>query len=203
MSSDPGTLFSEASQGDEGAVLALLERFAPDLQLYVARHAGELVRRQESASDLAQSVCREALESLRSGRFRYQGEGPFRQWLYRAAVMKLLNRHRHWNAERRDPRRATPLAAGGDDSLEPARAPEPADSATPSLDAVWSEELERFQAAFAQLSERHQEVVRLHHVDGLSHAEIAARLETSEANSRMLLSRALGRLATLATPPRG
>lgn len=175
-------LVQRASQGDDGAVEELLARYLPDLEGYVARHASPLVRAQESAGDLALSVCREVLESLRGGRFVFQGEAPFRQWLYRAAVMKLATRHRHWRAQRRDPERR-------------AQADDPRDDRTPSLDAVQREELSRFQSAFERLPERYQQVILLHHVESLGHAEIGMRLGISEANSRMLLSRALGRLA--------
>ena len=201
MTSPTSDLVTQASQGDARAVEELLTRYLPDLVSYVGRHAAELVTRRESSDDLALSVCREALECLRSGRFHYQGEGPFRQWLYRAAVMKLMTRHRHWRAERRDParevERRAPASQTGGARLD---VHEPFHERTPSLDAIQSEELARFQQAFAQLSPRHQAVIELHHVEGLTHAEIGARLEISEANSRVLLSRALSRLATRAAP---
>lgn len=189
-------LVDRASQGEARAVDELLERYLPDLERYVARHASPLVRAQESAGDVALSVCREVLEALRGGRFEYRGEAPFRQWLYRAAVMKLATRHRHWRALRRDPERGA--APAPDSHASAAR-----DERTPSLDAIANEELARFQAAFAQLPERHQQVILLHHVEALGHAEIGARLGISEANSRMLLSRALGRLARLAAATGG
>jgi RNA polymerase sigma factor (sigma-70 family) len=186
-------LVQRASQGDGGAVEELLARYLPDLEGYVARHASPLVRARESAGDLAHSVCREVLESLRGGRFVFQGEAPFRQWLYRAAVMKLATRHRHWRALRRDPEREA-----GADSRAPSEVAAH-DDRTPSLEAIAHEELARFQAAFESLSERHQQVIALHHLEALDHAAIGERLGISEANSRMLLSRALGRLARLLT----
>jgi len=64
-------LFTAASQGDAGAVEELLVRYLPELEVYCARHAGELVRAREAAADLAQSTCREVLERLADGRFRY------------------------------------------------------------------------------------------------------------------------------------
>ena len=59
------------------------------------------------------------------------------------------------------------------------------------------EEVERLRAALSKLPENYRQVIHLAHVDGLSHREIAERLGISEANSRVLLSRALARLATL------
>jgi RNA polymerase sigma-70 factor (ECF subfamily) len=179
-------------------VQALLERYAPDLERYVARHAGGLVRARESSSDLAQSVCREVLERLADGRFRYAGEAAFRQWLYRAAVMKMLQRHRHWQAERRDPAREV----GRGPVTEEHGLSALAAGATPSEDAIRIEELERFREAFERLAERDQDLIRLHHAEGRTHAEIAAELGISEASSRMALSRALARLAKLAVPRR-
>ncbi len=191
MGGEVGELVTNASRGDRAAVATLLERYLPDLQRYLDRHAARLVRERESIRDLAQSVCREVLEKLRDGRFAYRGEPEFRRWLYRAAVIKLIDRTRHWGAERREAGREQPIAA----NLTSGPGLEPADRTTPSEIAAWHEELARFDAAFAALPDRAREVLALRVVDGLSHQEMAERLGTSEANSRMLLSRALAQLA--------
>ena len=57
--------------------------------------------------------------------------------------------------------------------------------------------MERFEQAFAALPENYRRVVEMHHVEGLSHADIAERLGIQEPHSRVLLSRALARLATV------
>jgi RNA polymerase sigma-70 factor, ECF subfamily len=196
MGQDSGELVHAATTGDSGAIEALLQRYLPDIQAYVARNAGELVRAKESAADLAQSVCREVLESLKAGRLAYHGEAEFKQWLYRAAVMKMMNRRRFYTADRRDVRAeeaaldasAFPGVAAASEVVSPSRA------------AAWQEELALFERAFAQIPENYREVIALHHIEQLSHAEIAARLGISEANSRMLLSRALARLARFVKP---
>lgn len=186
-------LATRASGGDAAAVEDLLVRYLPDVEAYVARHAGALLSARESGADLAQSVCREALERLRSGRFRFEGEGPFRQWLYRAAVLKLMGRARYWRAEQRDPGRE--LAGGSQDgAVEHALA---LDSVTPSRAAEAAEELARLERAFAALEDGEREMLQCFYVEGLAHAEIAAQRGTSEAYSRTLLSRALARLAKL------
>lgn len=188
---------ARATTGDPQAVEALLERYVPWMQRYVRHHVGALVAAKESSSDLVQSVCREAIERLRDGRFQYRGEAQFRQWLQRAAVMKMMNRHRHYLAQRRDARRE--LRAGGDDPSSPGveALPDPGRFRGPHSEAAWSEELEQFEHAFASLPDRYREIISLSYVDGLSHAEIAGELGVTEANSRMLLSRALARLARL------
>lgn len=188
---DWSELMQSATAGDERAVEELLERYWPDLRAYLARHAGQGLKDREGVSDLAQSVCREVLVHLRDGRFRFRGEAPFRQWLYRAAVMKMLVRHRHWQAARRN-------AGGERAAIEAERSPAAENlPATPSEEAVLHEEIERFERCFAALPEKHRDVIVWHHLDGLSHAQIAERLDCSESYSRALLSRALARLAAL------
>ncbi len=179
-------LLRRATTGDPAAVEGLLVRYLPDLVAYLDRRAARWLRQRESAADLAQSVCREVLAHLRDGRFVFQGEPQFRQWLYRAAVIKLIERARHGGAERRDPGREVPGSAALD---------VPADAASPSELASFEEDLERFQVAFASLPPRAQEVISLKLALGLSHAEVAARLGVTEGNSRVLLARALAQLA--------
>ena len=79
------------------------------------RQAGHLVRAKESAADLAQSVCREVLERIGDGRFEYQGEAAFKQWLFQAAEHKMQNKHRFYRADRRDGAKEV-RPAGDDDS---------------------------------------------------------------------------------------
>jgi RNA polymerase sigma factor (sigma-70 family) len=175
-------LIQRASSGDQGAVEQLLVRYLPDLINFVDRRAARWLRQRESAADLAQSVCREVLVRLRDGRLAFHGEPQFRQWLYRAAVIKLIEKSRHGAAEKRDPAREVPQ----DVALEACAA-----QATPSQFAIFHEELERFHAAFASLPE----LISLRLVDGLSHQEIGKRLGVNDAHSRVLLARALAQLA--------
>lgn len=198
MQEDNRRLVEEASRGDAPAIEALLDRYLPDLRRYVDRRAGRAVLEKESGSDLVQSVCRELFDNLRTERFEYRGEKEFKQWLYRAALLKLEGRWRHWRAEKREAGREQVLDAAGASAF-----PEVAVSGTPSADAVRREDAERLQAALAQLPEHYREIIELAQVDGLSHREIAARLSISETNSRVLLSRALARLATLGANLRG
>lgn len=196
MGADPESvdLLARATSGDRGAIEELLELHLSELRGFLARRAGDLVRERESASDLAQSVCREALEHARDRRLRFLGEAQFKQWLYRAAVLKLMSRRRYWAvAGRADVAHAAPLS--GADAA-------PAGGETPSRDAIFLEELERFARALDQLSAQQRQALALHHLQGRSHAEIAAELGTTEAYSRTLLSRALARLGRLgvATP---
>jgi RNA polymerase sigma-70 factor, ECF subfamily len=192
------TLFESATRGDERAVEELLARLLPDLRRYLDRNAGALVGAKESSSDLAQSVCREMLERLGTERFVYQGEAEFKQWLYNAALFKIRARQRFYLAAMRDAGRQVALPdAGAPSGSGEAGEVAGTEGGTPSEAAALHEEVERLRAALAKLPENYRQIIQLAHVEGLAHKEIAARLSISEANSRVLLSRALARLATL------
>ncbi len=182
------------SSGDPHAVHSLLERYLADLHTYVARHAGNALQQKESPADMVQSVCREVLEGVQRGALEYRGEAQFRQWLYQAALHKIQMKARYFGAERRQSDRESPLA-----DLADSRGEVPlAVSRTPSRSAADREERQRFLAALQHLPDEQRQIVEWAHLEGLAHREIAARLGTSEANSRMLLSRALARLAKIA-----
>jgi RNA polymerase sigma factor (sigma-70 family) len=180
--------------GDHDAVKTLLERYLADLQDYLDRHAGAQLQRRESPADMVQSVCREVLEGLRRGSFEFRGEAQFRQWLYQAALHKIQMKARFFGAERRDAERERSF-----EDPTGSQAPAPVWlSRTPSQSAVEREERGRFLAALQRLPDEQRRIVEWTHFDGLTHKEIAARLGITEANSRMILSRALALLARLA-----
>jgi len=185
-------LYESASRGHGPAIDRLLERFLPDLAAYVRRHAGRLAVARESCSDLVQSICRDLFEHLGDGRFECRGEGPFRQWLYRAALLRIHARRRYHGAERRDPARERPT-----DALEATNDATAGPAFTPSAIVAGQEELERLQRAIEGLPERYAAILELVQVDGLSHARAAERLGLSESHSRVLLARARARLASL------
>jgi RNA polymerase sigma-70 factor (ECF subfamily) len=167
-----------------------IEAHLPALRAYVRANLGPLVAAKESASDLVQSTCREVLEHLE--RCRYDGEVGFERWLYATALRKIQDRRRFFRAVKRDAAREVAADA------RTARLEELfQDSATPSRSAARRDELARVERVLSTLPARYAEVIRLAHLEGAPHKEIAARLSISEANARMLLSRALARLARL------
>jgi len=190
------TMVEAAIHGDAAAIEALLVQHLPHLQRYLGKNVGKLVAGKESLSDLVQSVCREALERAADGRFELRGEGEFVQWLYKAAMMKILNRHRYWSAGRRD---AGEVPIGEDRTEGGDGVPVPGTDPTPSEGAIRTEELDAFATAFGQLDPEQQAILVLAHVEGLPHEAIGERLGISPAHSRTKLSRTLARLAKLAT----
>jgi RNA polymerase sigma-70 factor (ECF subfamily) len=188
VSDNSQELIQRAGQGDSVAMDALLERHLPGLRAFVHQKISPRLLSQESSSDVVQSVCREVLQGAQE--FQYQGEAAFRGWLYQTALRKLVDHQRHFEAQKRD---GQPVALSTISAAEFALIASGVHS--PSSQAMLREDLEMLERAFARLSETDQLILRLIRVDGLSHAQVAQRLQCSEENSRKQLSRALARLA--------
>lgn len=198
MTDDTAALVERASRGDPPAVDQLLERYLPGLRAFIRLRAGPIIRRRESESDLAQSVCREVLEHL--DRFQYGDEAGFKRWLYTTALRKILHRYEYYAAQKRDVLRESPRSSASG-SGEDALAAEYRTFSTPSQHAIRREEVARVEQAFDRLREEQREVISLAHVVGLSRAEIATQLGKSEGAVRTMLSRALAELADLLEEP--
>jgi RNA polymerase sigma-70 factor (ECF subfamily) len=188
VANDTESLISCASQGDDVAIAALLERHLPSLRAYIRLRMGPRVRRWDSEQDLAQSVCREALENLDG--FTYRGEAAFRHWLFTIARRKLADRDEYLGAEKRDADRLI-SNAGSETSF--AREVYAA-FGTPSELAIRAETLARIEEALDEMPEESREVVLMSRLAGLSTIEIAEKLGKKPASVRSALSRALARL---------
>lgn len=185
MSEASKDLVDDAVRGDAQARESLFGAHLSGLRAYVRARLGPRLRARETSQDIAQSVCREALAGL--GRFEYRGGGSFRAWLLRHADLRLRNKARHWERDKRTKAREQ----GGSVELERV-----ATFLSPSRAACTREELERVFVALRALPSDYREVILLARVDGLSHDEIACRLGRTPLATRTLLSRALARLAT-------
>ncbi|MBL8732235.1 MAG: RNA polymerase sigma factor [Planctomycetes bacterium] len=185
-SADSQHLVAAAHGGDQAALDALLRRHLADLRVFVRAKSGPALRAQESCSDLVQTVCREALQSL--DQYEWRGEGSFRRWLFTLALNKLRNRADFHAAGRRDAARL----AGGDSALGGV-----AGDHGPSQHAIGNEAALRFEQCLDRLADDHRDVILLARVVGLEHREIAHELGINEGAVRTRLSRALSRLATL------
>ena len=189
-------LVERATQGDQPAFAELLQKHLPGLRAYLRLEAGQLVRAKESCSDLVQSVCREVLEDL-SG-FEYRGEAAFRQWLYTAALRKVMDKNRYWQQDKRDAGREAKFEGEARDSDDAGRVlAQYGGFYTPSHDASMKEQLARVERAFDGLPPEYRQVVTLSRIVGLSHQQIAQQLGKTEVATRHLLARAMARLSTV------
>ncbi len=180
MSASPSD--SETRGGDESAE-SLVARCAPDLRRFVRRYFGGPASTRESADDIVQSVCREVLEH--ADVFERDGELGMQRWMQRVARRKIVDRHRHATADRRDAARETP----GVDSALLSR------GATPSHTVAIREELNATLAAFDGLPEVVRDAILLSRLEGLSYDDIGKRLGRTPGAVRNLVYRGLAKLA--------
>lgn len=185
-------LAERAAQGDRRAVEDLLERYLPDLRAFVRLRAGVALRQRESTSDLVQSTCREIL--THRDRFQFPSETAFRRWLLTTAQRKIADRADHHAAEKRANAREERIAreSGADDERLQASYHR---FSTPSHRAQMTDEIASIEKAFDVLTEEQREIVTLAHIAGLSRREIADQMGKSENAVRIILHRALARLA--------
>jgi RNA polymerase sigma-70 factor (ECF subfamily) len=134
-----------------------------------------------------------ALGGLRD--FTYRNEGDFLRWLSRIAENKLRDVSKKFHADKRDIRKEMSFKQEG--SSADGRfhdASEPIDTTTPSVIMRKKEALDRLEKALDTLKPEYKEVIVLKKIEGLSHAEIAERLNKSTNAVPMLLFRAMSAL---------
>ena len=166
--------------GDRTAFDQLFRRWAGPMLRYLVR----MVRDAGTAEDLLQETFLRVFRAQE----RYQPEARFSTWLYTIATNLALN-------ELRRPRRRAPHRSADEGESDEVHlvleGNEPrADDVIHALRA--SAELERELAA---LPERQRAALVLSAVEGLSYAEVAVSLETTEKSVKALVHRARATLA--------
>lgn len=163
--------------GDGRAFDSLFRRWAGPLLRYLER----MVRDAAIAEELVQ----EAFLRVHRARERYEPEARFSTWLYRIATNLALNelrrphrRHAHTSADAQRESEAGPaieLAAGG-----------------PAVDEAVGARLEgeALLGELERLPERQRTALWLSAGEGLSYAEVAKVMETTEKSVKSLVHRA-------------
>ncbi len=158
-------------QGDAAAFDRLFARWGGRLLAYL--------QRMVSDAATAEELVQETFLRVHGARDRYAVEARFSTWLYRIGTNLALN-------ELRRPRRKRPHASTDEDGAIPlvARSPGPErqTQARREVDAVTRE--------LGRLPERQRMALWLSAVEGLSYAEIARALETSDKSVKSLVHRA-------------
>ncbi|MCA8975419.1 MAG: sigma-70 family RNA polymerase sigma factor [Planctomycetes bacterium] len=188
MAPDPRDTVAAAIGGDSKAFESLFARNLPRLEAFVRINGGGALSGRESACDLVQSICREALLDLPE--FEYRGEEAFRGWLFRRASHKIVDRLRYHRRLCRDQRREE---CSLDADIAIGR-PDPA--ATPSRCAIAREELAQLEAILARLPESQREAIGLVRILGMNYADAARQLRRTEAAVRNLVARGLAAIGS-------
>lgn len=166
--------------GDAGALGALFRRWSAPLLRYLERMTGD--------AGVAEELVQETFLRVHRARERYSPEARFSTWLYTIANHLALNELRrphqrfdHRSVDEDDDERA-PLVLAGD----PPRTEERIDA---------KREGAAVAAALAELPERQRAALWLTAVEGLSYADVASSLGTSEKSVKALVHRARVALA--------
>lgn len=174
-------LVEAARRGDARAFNHLVRRYRPRI-LALALH---LTGSRSDAEDVAQDTFLKAFQALPD----FEGRSAFFTWIYRIAVNRAL--------QLRAARRARPSTDLNDPRVALAVAVDAAD--TPGRALELRETYAQLVAAFDQLSPLLRSTVALVTLQGLSHPEVAAVMESTEGTiawrmheARDQLRRALG-----------
>jgi RNA polymerase sigma-70 factor (ECF subfamily) len=186
-------LLGRLRDGDERAFEELVERYHRSL----VRIALMYVRDRAVAEEVAQETWLAVLEGID----RFEGRSSLKTWIFRILTNRAKTRGE------REGRQLPISAVLGDDEPEvplerflPADHPQrPLGWAVPPR--AWPEErllsretVEEMRVAIAALPAAQQAVIGLRDVEGLSAEEVAAALDISAANERVLLHRARSRV---------
>jgi RNA polymerase sigma-70 factor (ECF subfamily) len=162
---------SRAHRGERAAEEALCRRFAPVVRAFARRRL-----RGDAVEEFAQDVLLILVEALREGRIE-QGE---RLGGFVLGICRTLAFDRARQRERRELLWETYGSALESVSVQTAASQE--------------YEVAHLEDCLSQLSQRSRDVVRLGYVEARGHEEVAAALEISPQNARVLRHRTLASL---------
>jgi RNA polymerase sigma-70 factor (ECF subfamily) len=171
LGTDEAVLVAGFAAGDEHAVRAVYERYAGPILTVAMATLGK----RELADEAVQLTMLKAWRAAAS----FDPTRPLAPWLYAIARRVAVD---IW---RREQRAAEPVEVGDDDVV----------TIPLSFERTW--EAWEVRQAIATLPQEEREVVRLAHLVGLSHREVAEHLEVPLGTVKSRSARAHKRLAAL------
>jgi RNA polymerase sigma-70 factor (ECF subfamily) len=194
MRTDPDMLLSLAKAGSGPALSRLLDRHRGALEVQARLQLSRRLRAKLDIEDLMQELSLEAHRDI--AQFRGRSEGEFVCWLRKVFATILSNQvRRYLGTRRRDLRRECRIVGRNDDTSRPTIdlhlvAPQ----SSPSQQAARRERAELLAAALERLPVAYREVIVLRNIEGLSFADVAARMGRTEDSVKNIWLRALNRL---------
>jgi len=164
-----GEQLARVARGDRAAEGALCARFTPAIRLFARRR----LRTKDAVDELVEDVLLLFVEAMRQNAI----EGPEALGGFVLGICKNLARDRAKQRERRDQL----MEQFGADLV-------PLESDAPMMG---TEETMRLEDCVSSLSLRSRTLLHLSYYESRSHHEIAAELEVSEANARVMRHRTL------------
>ncbi|MBC3788860.1 RNA polymerase sigma factor [Spirosoma utsteinense] len=144
-----------------------------------------IVQQPEEAEDVAQEVFVEIFESIH----RFEGEDRLTAWIYRIATTKALQSYRKRHARKRFAFLTSLYGTSDNDESADDRW-HPVDFEHPGVKLEQKERAKVLFGAISRLSDQQKVAFTLHHVEGLSYAEITEVMNTSLSSIESLMHRA-------------
>jgi RNA polymerase sigma-70 factor (ECF subfamily) len=177
-----------AVQGDEAALVSVLERVGVQLHAEVESRIGARYRGLVGADDIVQVTCLEVFLRIRS--FVPGGPGSFEAWVRRISENNLRDAIRALERDKR-PSPGMRVTAGAMDDSYVSLLERVAGKATTVSRAAARNELKGIvDEALRKLPPDYERALRLYELDGLSAPEVAEQMGRSHGAVRMLLARA-------------
>ena len=170
MENDDKALLVQYRAGDREAFGRLYDRYIGKIYRFVYYKT----HHRETAEDLVSRIFTKALEKI--GGFDAD-KGTFQAWLYAIARNTVIDHYR---------------TSRGETGIEDVWDLTGNEDAERDMDAKMK--LEKVGQYLARLKSAHRDILIMRLWQGLSHAEIAAALDTSEASVKMTYSRAVNKL---------
>jgi RNA polymerase sigma-70 factor (ECF subfamily) len=172
-----------------------LERFRGYLLLLAQLHWDPRMQGRFEPMDLVQDALLEA--HRKQAQFKGACDAELAGWLRQILAHNLADALRGLDRVKRDVHLERSLEALLEESSSRLQAWLAAEQTSPSKQAAANEELTRLADSLAQLPTSQREAVMLHHLQGLTLAELAQRMERTEASVAGLIRRGLKKLREL------
>ena len=171
-------LLNQAKSGSLEAREALVARYLPRLQKWARGRLPSGARGMLETDDIVQETLLQTVHKLDD--FDPEHSGAFRGYLRRATRNRIVDEFRRANRRPSADESAGGLVHSGPSPLE---------------EAIGKERVEQYEAALERLKPREQDAITARLEDGLSYLEIGLELGIKEDAARMVVKRALFRLA--------
>jgi RNA polymerase sigma-70 factor (ECF subfamily) len=186
-------LLAELRDGDAEARAKTLARYHAWLRVLAQTQIGGRFRGKFDASDIVQQTLLEACRDL--PQFRGNSEAELLAWLRQVLAHVLAHEFRRYaGTQKRDFASEVSLeqslAQSSQHLVDMLAAPD----TSPSLQAVRHEQEVMLAEVLARLPDDYREVIVLRNLEGLSHEEVAIRMDRGVGAVRMLWVRALARV---------
>jgi RNA polymerase sigma-70 factor (ECF subfamily) len=188
-------LLDAARHGDRAAQGRLLESYRNYLNLLARMEVGRRVQSKIDASDVVQEAFLQAHRSF--GDFRGTTRGEFVVWLRQILATRLANTIRRFTRVRcRDVHMEQPLEDTLGSSSRRMQRFARKGASSPSHRAARREEAVILADAVSRLPPDYQDVIVLHHLQGMTFREVGRSMGRSAGSVEKLWARALIKLRT-------